>query len=358
MSLEDLFARPQYGFGVQEKQALLLEEMTRLTEHHRRHCEAYRRMVDSLPATSLSALTDVPFLPVSLFKTHSLVSVPEGEVFKVMTSSGTTGQQVSRIHLDRTTAERQTRALTSIMTRVLGPARLPMIIVDTRNVVRDRALFSARGAGVLGMSCFGRHHFYALDDDMNLDEDGLRAFLDRFAGERILIFGFTFMVWKYFYQRVRAWGVDLGTATLVHSGGWKRLQDEAVDNTEFRRAFQDDTGLREIHNFYGMVEQVGSVFVEGRDGLLHAPNFADVIIRDPMTWQALPHGEEGVIQVLSALPTSYPGHSLLTEDRGMTYPPLDPATDWGGTRLRVIGRIPRAELRGCSDTHAADRAAS
>jgi hypothetical protein len=341
-----------------ERRALLLSELAALTAHHERDCEPYARMISALPSRPMTSLEDVPFLPVALFKTHRLLSIPDDEIFKVMTSSGTTGQQVSRIFLDRATAERQSRALAAIMTRVLGPRRLPMIVVDTPNVVRDRALFSARGAGVLGMASFGRHHFYALDDDMNLDENGLRGFLDRFYGDPVLIFGFTFMVWKYLYQRIRGWGLDLSRATLIHSGGWKRLQEEAVGNAEFRKAWAHDTGLRRIHNFYGMVEQVGSVFVEREDGLLHAPNFADVIVRDPLTLQPLPHGTEGVIQVLSALPTSYPGHSLLTEDLGTTYPALDPTEGWGGTRLKVVGRIPRAELRGCSDTHAVDMVAS
>jgi hypothetical protein len=358
VSIDVLFERPQYSMHDDERRALLLSELAALTAHHERHCEPYAKMVAALPSRPMASLEDVPFLPVALFKTHRLLSIPDDEIFKVMTSSGTTGQQVSRIYLDRATAERQSRALAAIMTRVLGPRRLPMIVVDTPNVVRDRALFSARGAGVLGMASFGRHHFYALDDDMNLDENGLRGFLDRFHGDPVLIFGFTFMVWKYLYQRIRRWDVDLSRATLVHSGGWKRLQEEAVGNAEFRQAWAHDTGLHRIHNFYGMVEQVGSVFVEDDDGLLHAPNFADVIVRDPLTLQPLPHGTEGVIQVLSALPTSYPGHSLLTEDIGTTYPGLDPAEGWGGTRLRVVGRIPRAELRGCSDTHAVDVVAS
>ena len=58
--------------------------------------------------------------------------------------------------------------------------------------------------------------------------------------------------------------------------------------TEFRRKFRDVTGLKRIYNFYGMVEQVGSVFLEGDDGYFYPPNFADVIVRDPQTFAELP----------------------------------------------------------------------
>ena len=63
----------------------------------------------------------MPYLPVSLFKWIELKSVPDEDVFKVMTSSGTTGQVPSRIYLDVETARAQTRALSSIVTHYTGP---------------------------------------------------------------------------------------------------------------------------------------------------------------------------------------------------------------------------------------------
>jgi phenylacetate-coenzyme A ligase PaaK-like adenylate-forming protein len=57
------------------------------------------------PAT-LSDVTSLPFLPVSLFKTLKLQSVPDSDIVKTMTSSGTTGQQ-SLVYLDKVTASYQ-----------------------------------------------------------------------------------------------------------------------------------------------------------------------------------------------------------------------------------------------------------
>ena len=102
-----------------------------------------------------------------------------------------------------------------------------------------------------------------------------------------------------------------------------------------------------------MVEQIGSVYLEGADGLLHPPNFADVIVRDPVTWQEVPSGTIGVLQVLSLLPTSYPGHSILTDDLGVVHGVDDDPGGWLGKRFSMVGRVPRSELRGCSDTYAA-----
>ena len=360
MSLEELFARPQFSIPQEEKEGLLLDELIRLTDLHEQACEPYAKILHAVEGRAATSLAELPMLPVSLFKTHYLASVAPQDVFKTMTSSGTTGQAVSRVVLNRETAELQSRALTAIMTSVLGPTRMPMIVIDTPNVVKDRTMFSARGAGVLGMLPFGRRHFYALGDDMRLDTAGLVEFLDRHRGQPILLFGFTFMVWKHFLQAIRETGtsVDLSDGVLIHSGGWKKLQEESVGNPEFKSALRETTGLRRVHNFYGMVEQVGSVFLEGEDGFLYPPNFADVIIREPRTWEPAPHGTPGVVEVLSVLPRSYPGHVLLTEDLGVVHGVGDPATGWAGNRVEILGRVPRSELRGCSDTHAYSRPAA
>jgi len=353
VSLDTLLDTPQYGLPRAEKQKLLLAELNSLTELHVRNCPEYARLVEFTNGrTEAERVEDIPFLPVGLFKSHRLASVPPSEVFKTLTSSGTTGQQVSQIFLDRETAMRQTSALNRIVGHVIGPARLPMILIETSALIKDRKRFSARAAGVLGMMNFGRQHFYALDEDMLLDETGLRGFLERFGSQPFLLFGFTFMVWQYFYERVRTLELDLSNGILLHSGGWKKLQDLAVSNDEFKRRFANSTGLRRIYNFYGMVEQVGSIYLEGEDGYLYPPNFADVIVRDPVTLAPAPAGTPGIIQVVSVLPRSYPGHSILTEDMGVIHGEDELTCGRYGKRFSVIGRVPKTELRGCSDIHA------
>jgi hypothetical protein len=355
MTFHELLEAPQYSLTQPEKEEILLLQLNALTQHHRAGSPEYDRLVSVLHPgfERATSLAEVPYIPVGLFKSHRLCSVPEHQVFKTMVSSGTTGQQVSQVFLDVKTAQRQTAALSRIMTHILGPERLPMILVESAALVKDRQRFSARAAGVLGMMNFGRQHFYALDEQMRLNENGLLAFLEKFGHQPFLVFGFTFMVWQYFFLPLANSGVDLSRGLLVHSGGWKKLQDMAITNEEFKRRFHEKTGLARIYNFFGMVEQVGSVYLEGEDGYLYAPNFADVVIRDPATWREAPIGQPGVIQVLSVLPLSYPGHSILTEDLGVLHGVDDSSCGRCGKYFSVLGRVPKAELRGCSDTHAA-----
>jgi hypothetical protein len=355
-SLEQLLAAPPYGLPQEAKRALLTERTRELSRHHYARCETYRNLVDRLfggeRALGFERLEDAPFLPVSLFKTRELRSVPPNEVVKVLTSSGTTGQAVSRIYLDAATSQLQSRTLVRIMQHFLGVERRPLVFLDHPGVLKDRHEASARGAGILGMLPFGRQPFYALRDDMSLDLDGLEAYLARAGGGKLLLFGFTFMVWQYFVEALEQRGrrLSLPGAVLLHSGGWKKLDALKVDPESFRRRLQAATGIERALNYYGMVEQVGSVYLENPRHFLHASVYSDVIVRDTHTLEPLPPGEPGLVQVVSALPTSYPGHSLLTEDLGVVEGADDPATGMGGRFFQLLGRLPKADLRGCSDT--------
>ena len=56
-----------------------------------------------------------------------------------------------------------------------------------------------------------------------------------------------------------------------------------------------------------------------------------------------------MIQLLSVLPTSYPGHNILTEDLGMILGEDDCDCGKMGKRFKVFGRLKKSEIRGCSD---------
>lgn len=352
MELHDLLQQPQFSLKRDDKSHILLDQLSILHNWHYSQSDDYKSICDKLfkqeqPYTSIEQL---PFLPVSVFKNHSLKSISDQDVFKVLTSSGTTGQAVSKIYLDKETAKLQTTALSKIITHIIGSARLPMLIIDSKAIFANKSTFSARGAGILGLSVYGKDHHYSLDENFEPDEVVLSSFLEKYNGQPILIFGFTFMVWQYLFQAKLKNKYDLSKAVLFHSGGWKKLIDLAVDNQTFRLALAHKFGLNQIYNFYGMVEQTGSVFLENSDGYLHCPNFADIIIRNPIDLSVQVPGKEGLIQVISVLSKSYPGHSLLTEDIGVQLGEDNASNGWKGKYFKIIGRAKKAELRGCSDT--------
>ncbi len=354
MAFADFLEVSPYILGKEQKQRMLLNRFQELTEIHRKNCEEYSKILTAWNILdSFSSIYEVPFLPVRLFKELELKSIKDEEIFKTMTSSGTTGQAVSKIYLDRATSVNQQKALVKIVSAFTGKGRLPMLIIDSPSVVKDRAMFSARGAGILGFSILASDRKYALDENMQLDLDRVKEFLEKHKGKRFLLFGFTFMIWQYFYKELRKIPkcIDLSGGILIHGGGWKKLTNEAVEPQEFKGCLKEVCGLEDIHDYYGMVEQTGAIYMQCECGHLHASIFSDVIVRNMKDFSTCSVGEPGVIQVLSTIPESYPGHSILTEDEGILLGEDDCPCGRKGKYFKVLGRIKNAEVRGCSDTY-------
>lgn len=359
MDINEILSIEPYSLSREEKRALLNDRLRELTRFHYEKCEAYRHIIDAygVDVHHLPFYEELPFLPVRIFKEFEMRSCKKEEVVKTMTSSGTTGQQVSRIFLDRETSSLQTKCLAKIVSTFLGTKRVPMLILDSSAVVKNRNMFSARGAGILGFSMFGSKRCYALNEEMELDIESMRAFLETYQGETIFMFGFTFMIWQHFYKKLLESGYkpDLSKGVLIHGGGWKKLVTEAISPAEYKKALNDVCGIfpENVHDYYGMVEQTGTIYMECKCGHLHASCFSDVLIRRPEDFSLADRGEKGLIEVVSILPQSYPGHILLTEDEGMILGEDDCPCGLKGKYFKIEGRIKNAEIRGCSDTYAA-----
>ncbi len=353
-SIVSILNRSPYSISSQEKDAIYEDIFFNLTNHHYSNCPQYRRILDTLgyDTKKTHTIDDIPPIPVRLFKEYELVSVDRSKVVKTMMSSGTSGQKVSKIFLDSETASRQTKALAKITSEFIGKKRLPMLVIDTKEVVKDRNLFSARGAGILGFSLHGFDVTYALDKEMNLDIEAIEAFSTKHKDKDILIFGFTYMIWELFYKELvklnKKLGLDKGI--LIHGGGWKKLAAEEVDNSTFKKNLQNVCGIQRVHNYYGMVEQTGSIFMECEAGYLHSSAYSDVKMRRHGDFSVCDIGEVGLIELISIIPSSYPGHIILSEDTGEIVGIDDCQCGRTGSYFKIHGRIKKAEIRGCSDT--------
>lgn len=356
-TIDRLLTQNPFSLPQAAKEQLYQKALCELTTHHRQQCAEFQRALNRLGFQTADnlPLATYPYLPVRLFKQLDLRSVPQEAVSKRMTSSGTTGQNPSKIYLDKANSQNQTKVLTKIVTSYIGQKRLPMLIVDSQATVKNRRSFSARGAGILGFSMFGRKHTYALNEQEQIDWPALEQFVAAYGNQPVLLFGFTAIIWERFLDELEASGkrFELSNATLIHGGGWKKLVNLGIDTQGFRQRVEKLTGITRVFDYYGMVEQTGSIFMECEAGHLHCSVFSDIIIRDFISLQPVPLGQKGLIQLISLLPSSYPGHSLLSEDIGAIIGIDDCSCGRKGKYFRVFGRIPKAEARGCSDTYEA-----
>lgn len=234
------------------------------------------------------------------------------------------------------------------MEEVIGKKRIPMIIMDSPNVFKDRRMFSARGAGILGFSILSSRRCFAFDKDMNLDIKAIEEFLAKYKEGPILIFGFTYMIWEYFYKTLKKdhKKIDLSRGILIHGGGWKKMQREAVSPQKYKEEIQKVSSINKIYDYYGMAEQTGCIYLECECGHLHASIFSDILIRDMKDFSVCEIGKEGCIEVLSPAATAYPGQAILTEDQGILLGIDDCPCGRKGKYFKVTGRMKHAEVRG------------
>ena len=166
-----------------------------------------------------------------------------------------------------------------------------------------------------------------------------------------MIFGFTSDLYEVFFEKIQNenLNIDLKNGILLHGGGWKKMEKIKINNNKLKKILFKKLKLKEIYNYYGLVEQTGSIFIECK--YCHCfvtSNFSEILIRD-INFNVLKSGKKGFVQLFSLLPRSYPGHSIITEDIGEIIDNKLCRCSLKGTRFIIHGRAEHSEIRGCSD---------
>lgn len=350
---ENITLDSAFKFDQSKKEEYFLQEIKQLTNFHLSNCDSYKKIFRKIDIklNSVNNINQVPFLPVNIFKSFDLMSINKKNVFKILVSSGTSNSKPSKIYLDKTNSANQIKALSKIGAFYLGNKRIPMLIFDAKKTLKDKISFSARAAAILGFSVFSNEQTFALNDDMSINISAVRTFLKKNSKKNYFLFGFTFIIWEKLFKELKKIDskIKFKNGILIHGGGWKKMEKLKVNNIFFKKELKKLFDIKKIHNYYGMVEQTGSIFFEcDKCNYFNTHNFSEIIIRNN-EFQVVKNNTLGIIQLLSILPSSYPGHSLLTEDLGIIDDRNSCSCSKLGKRFRVIGRVKQAELRGCSD---------
>lgn len=355
-----LLAGEPYKLEVDQHQsallALLKDELTYACKRSLPICNYVEGWPTDYRASS--RIADLPFLPVGVFKTNPpLALVERNEIVRTLASSATTGQVPSRVVLDSATAKRMTKGVMTIIRDFIGSARRPYLVIDTAKTLTGGGELGARGAAIQGLRSFATEVVCCLSEDpagnLTLETEKLLEYAAKWKDAEVLVYGFTYVIWNHLVKLLVSSGttLNLPNARILHSGGWKRLQQQAVTKDTFARGVAAAFGCSSdrVIDFYGMVENVGVVYPDCEQGNKHIPAFADVIIRDELTLEPVNTGQRGLVQVCSVLPTSFPGFLVLTDDIAEVI--LHDGCPCGrrGTAFRFVGRAPKTEVRGCGN---------
>jgi hypothetical protein len=359
-SIDALLSAPLYAMSPAERQADLLalfqQEISCACERNL----GYRNYVRHWPTDfrSARAIADLPYLPAAAFKANPpLTLVPASEVKRTLASSATSGQRPSRVVLDAQTARRMTKGVVAIIRHFIGGARRPYLVIDVAENLAAQSELGARGAAIQSLQSFATERVCCLRADeagsLQTDLETLLSYAEKWKEADVLVYGFTSVIWTHLVQQLDREGVTLKMPKVhvLHSGGWKKLEQQAVTKDVFSSGVAAVFGCEKdrVIDFYGMVENVGVVYPDCEFGNKHVPAFAEVIVRDPLTLAPVEAGQQGLVQVCSVLPTSFPGFLVLTDDMAEIIGYDGCSCGRRGTYFRFVRRVPKAEIRGCGN---------
>ncbi|MBV8405923.1 MAG: acyl-protein synthetase [Gammaproteobacteria bacterium] len=358
--IEALLTAPTFSLEPSEHAQRLLALLQRELAHAAARNPRLREYFNAWPIDYRAATTiaDLPYLPVGAFKANPpLTLVAPEQIIHTLSSSATTGQTPSRVALDTPTSRRMVKGVVSIASDFIGAKRRPYLVIDTPETLAGLGDLGARAAAIQGLRAFATEMVCCLRGatgaEPEVDEPQLLDVAARWRDSEVLVYGFTYVIWQHFVVPLRERGVRLAmrNVRILHSGGWKRLQAQAVTPAAFAAGVGQVFGCdpARVLDFYGMVENVGVIYPDCEQGNKHVPAFAAVIVRDPLTLRPVEEGQQGLVQVCSALPTSFPGFLVLTDDIAQVVHYDGCRCGRRGIAFRFVRRVPQAEMRGCGN---------
>lgn len=358
--LDLLLKEDVYGLSAQDKKKIFIETIREVSLHHYKNCKPYQRLCGNrnFDPEKLFKIEDLPYLPASIFKETLLLSVNEDKIFREIKSSATSSGRPSRVGLDRVTSRRQIKCFNKVVTNRIGSERYKFVVLDEPSSIDRSSIVSARSSTIRSLLFCSKEVETSIINEggqLRLDEKKLDYLLKEAedTGEKIIIFGFTFILYKYVVQQLIKSGkrYNLNGSKIIHIGGWKKLEKEKVTPGKLIddccRVF--GVSKHDVIDFYGFTEQSGLIYPTCEEGLRHTPVWAEVIVRDSLSLKSLPFEHEGLLQFITPIQTSYPGHSVLTEDVGYITGIDKCLCGRMGKTFEMTGRASGAEVRGCGD---------
>lgn len=331
--------------------SLFIKEMNALTVHHIKGSREYSAICTNWQEAS--KVEDLPFLHVGLFKHLNLKTISENIIHQRTLHSSSTSGISSKIFLDKKSASLHSKSAKKILEDFLGSEKRPLLVIDSVKSLYRRGDLNARVAAALSLKTLSSEIYFLLDNAEVPESMKWDLFLKILKEkDNLLVYGFSWILWlawaKQEFPREIKNALSGKKIHFVHSGGWKKLESIKVDRAKFNeRLLFELNPSSMVLDYYGLVEQVGMVYPLCEYGFRHVPVWADVIIRDTYTLRSL-IDQPGQIQLLNTLAFGAPYHSILTEDIGKIVPsPCDCGRS--GKKFQLMGRIPKAELRGCAN---------
>jgi phenylacetate-coenzyme A ligase PaaK-like adenylate-forming protein len=292
------------------------------------HCLIYRNYVDALGLKPLEIqrVNQIPFLPISFFKTHEVVS----GFFKpqvTFESSGTTGTQNSR-HQVKSTYIYEHSFMLAFQKCYGKPKDFVFLCLLPSYLERGNSSLVYMADALIKASGNTDSGFY-------LNEwESLASKLQelKHSNKKIMLLGVTFALLDFAEQ----YPMDLKGTIVMETGGMKGRREEWT-RMQVHEFLKTQWNLNEIHSEYGMTELLSQAYSKG-DGIFEAASTMKVFVRDENDPFEINTSGTGCLNIID-LANVYSCSFIATDDIAKL------KSD--GT-FEVMGRLDHSALRGCS----------
>ena len=290
--------------------------------------KVYRDYLSALKIhpSGISRLTELPFLPISLFKTQKVVTGQfEPEV--IFESSGTTGSVSSKHFVKNVDLYR--RSFMQAFKLFYGlPEKWCVIGLLPSYLERSSSSLVMMVNELIKSSKHPLGGFYLYEHQK------LRDSLEKLqqAGQPTLLIGVSFALLDF----GELFGMPLQNVVVIETGGMKGRRAE-ITRLQLHQTLEKYFNLTDIHSEYGMTELLSQAYSLS-DGLFNCPPWMTVMVRDEDDPLSVNLQGRGILNVID-LANLYSCSFIATDDIGIVYP---------DQKFEVQGRMDNSDVRGCS----------
>jgi phenylacetate-coenzyme A ligase PaaK-like adenylate-forming protein len=343
-----------------ESNQLFFEAMVEAFSHHYRNSSIYRNICDNEnfdidSIKSYDELYKIPHIIVDAFKWHDLLSIDKSEIVATFTSSGTSGQK-SHISWDEASKNRQDAMRRAIIRSYHLISDEPVNYIIFAHSPRVSEGKGAAHAHQM-YSTFAPAHkkVFAIDADENgeayFSQKQSTDYMEEFAKDAmpLRVIGFPAFIYDtLLYMREHDIRLSFPKESLIIiAGGWKSAQNRAIPFDEFCSLTEEFLGIdsSQIRDVYGFVEH-GVPYITCSHNHFHIPIYSKAYARRPGTLEVLPHGQKGLLQVLTPYNYAQPNLSILATDYAIIH--SDCPCGIEGEYIELKGRAGLKKHEGCA----------
>ncbi len=289
----------------------------------------YREYVDLIKTdiNKVNNITDIPFLPIELFKNHKIIHKNRQETITFF-SSGTTGQIRSKHFV--------ADELIYQKSFIKGFEKFYGNIKDYCFIALLPGYLERVGSSLIYMVdklmqiSDNKHNGFYLNDFKKL-----RATLNHLKSinQKFILIGVSHALIDF----ANEYDIDLSGGIVMETGGMKGRKKEML-KAELHSYLKSRFHVSSIHSEYGMTELLSQSYSKG-DGLFASPNWMRILIRDTYDpFSYMPTGSSGGINVID-LANIYSCSFIETKDLGRVH---------ANQKFEITGRFDNSDIRGCN----------